>query len=123
MEAIVLNVRAREALLTRSRNIMIQAACVYPMEFKTSFMPVTAVVTTGVGCASAGSRTALQATNRIITKAVNQNNVRACAEIDRGVECHQPALSGSSRLLPKPESPATRTSSDPRTSGANRRRL
>ena len=34
-----------------------QAAWVYPLEFKTSFMPVTAVVITGVGCASAGTRT------------------------------------------------------------------
>ena len=34
-----------------------QAACVYPLEFKTSFMPVTTVVSTGVGCAAAGTRT------------------------------------------------------------------
>jgi hypothetical protein len=32
-----------------------QAACVYPSEFDTSFMPVTTRVTIGVGCADAGA--------------------------------------------------------------------
>ena len=35
-----------------------QAACVYPCEFSTSFMPETTRATTGVGFAAAGTRTA-----------------------------------------------------------------
>src|SRR5258705_7421792 len=35
-----------------------QAACVYPCEFNTSFMPDTAMATRGVGCAAAGAWTA-----------------------------------------------------------------
>ena len=35
-----------------------QAACVYPCEFNTSFIPETASPITGVGCASAGTWTA-----------------------------------------------------------------
>ena len=35
-----------------------QAACVYPCEFSTSFIPTTATAEIGVGCAIAGPRTA-----------------------------------------------------------------